>query len=274
MNPVQQINKSAYDSQNVKNNVLSINLRVDGLSFVILEASNIVKAEYYEWQNRDWGNAIQKFTEIIQKHSELKKAFKKVYIFISSQQSTLIPNSFYSENKNTTVLETLLGINKNTFRPYSQQLKNADITLIYPLDLEIEKLINTYFPKAIINHESASFIDEAIKTASVKEKLYLNIGHQSFELIATKYSKLIAHNYFDYTTVDEFMFFLLSFVKQNNIPLKNLQLCISGSINMDSKIGKNLEKYFPVINKMSVSPAIDKEQIFAKLKNYTLVANS
>lgn len=274
MNPVQQINKPNNDFQNVKDKILSINLRIDGLSFVILEANSIIKAEYYEWQTKNWDYAVTQFNEVFSRHDFFKKDFKKTFIILKSKECTLIPKSLFDKTKAGTILETLYGFEKKDFLPYALSLKKADIVMAYALNTKLESLIKTIFPKAILLHQSALFIDESLDNTNIKNKLYLDISNQSFEVIGIKQAQIIAHNHFEYTSVDEFMFFLLSFVKQNNLSLNTLLLYISGMIAMESKIGKNLEKYFQNIEHLSKSTANNKEAMFEELKKYTLIANS
>lgn len=274
MNPVQQITKSGYDFQNVKDNILSINLMIDGLSFVIIDGEIIVKAETYKWQKKDWSYALEQFKAIFLKQLLLKNSYKKTFVFIKNQESTLIPNDLYSESNNNLILETLLGLEKESFISISNKLTNAEIILLFALSKELGKLINSTFPTATIIHQSSIFIDEAIKNSIKNEKLYLNIGQQSFEVVALKNSKITAHNYFNFTTVDEFMFFLLSFVKQNYLSLEKLQLCIGGKITMDSRIGVNLKKYFLNIEQVKTTISNEKDVVFEQLKNYTIIANS
>jgi len=271
LNPVHKISKSGYDSQNVKSKLLSINLRIDGLSFVIMDADIILYAEYYEWQNNGWKHAGEQFKIIFSQNSVLLREFKKTFIILNSKESTLVPIKFYDRSKEVIIIKTLLGI--EDFDTYSHNLKNAEVVLISALRTNLNQLIKNTFPKAEMLNYSSLFIDEAIKLSVSKQILLLNIGQQSFEVVSTNFGKINSHNYFDFTTSDEFMFFLLSFVKQNNIAIEKIHLLLSGKIAMDSKIGKSLKKYFPVIEQMQTTDN-DKEGAFVELKKYTLIANS
>ena len=272
MNPIHKISNSNYDSQNVKSKILSINLRVDGLSFVIMESDSIMIAECYEWQSKDWEYATQQYKEVFFNNSIFKKEFKRVIIILNTVENTLIPIKFHDKSKETIVLKTLLGI--DNFGTFSFKLKNEDAILLTAINNSLNELIHNVFPEFDLISYSSFFIDEAINYSEKKDTVMLNIAQQSFEIINTKSKKIIAHNYFDFTTADEFMFFVLSVIKQNNIDIENIQLLLSGKISMDSKIGKSLEKYFPTIKQLQKVSANDKEAAFKELKKYTLIANS
>ena len=272
MNPIHKIINSSYDSQNVKSKILSINLRIDGLSFVIMESEIIFKAECYEWQSKGWEYATEQIKLIFEKNTVFQSEFKKTIIILKTKESTLVPSKFYDKNKEAVLLKTLLGI--DNFDTYSHNLKNAEAVLVSAVHPRLKSLIKESFPKVEIFNYSTIFIDKAIKLSTKKETLLLDVGQQSFEIAATRSGKIISHNYFDFITVDEFMFFLLSFVKQNNIDLERVQLLISGKIALESNIGKSLKKYFHNIEQMLSDSKNDKEEAFAELKNYTLIANS
>jgi len=272
LNPIHKIINSSYDSQNVKSKILSINLRIDGLSFIILESEIIFKAECYEWQSKGWEYATEQFSLIFENNKVFQSEFKKSIIILKTKESTLLPSKFFDKNKEEIILKTLLGIDK--FDTYSHNLKNAEAVLVSAVHTRLKSLIKERFPKAEIFNYSSIFIDEAIKLSIKKETLLLDIGQQSFEIVSTKFGRIVSHNYFDFITVDEFMFFLLSFVKQNKIDLEKTQLLISGKIALESSIGKSLKKYFHNIEQMQSDSKNDKEEAFAELKNYTLIANS
>ena len=75
----------------------------------------------------------------------------------------------------------------------------------------------------------------------------MNINNNSFEIIASKSSNLLAFNNFTYKTLDEFMFFVLSFVKQNNFDTNTVKLILNEPLLMTSKIALQLKQYFPNI---------------------------
>jgi len=272
LNPIHKIINSSYDSQNVKSKILSINLRIDGLSFVIMESDIIFKAEYYEWQSKGWKYATEQFHLIFENNTVFQSEFKKSIIILKTKESTLVPSKFFVKDKEADLLKTLLGI--DNFDTSSHNLKNAEAVLVSAVYPELNSLIKERFPKSELFNYSSIFIDKAVKLSIKKEILLLDVGQQSFEIVFAKFGKIISHNYFDFITVDEFMFFLLSFVKQNNINLERIQLVISGKISLESSIGKSLKKYFHSIEQMQSDSKNDKDGAFAELKNYTLIANS
>ncbi len=236
-----------------------------------MDSTNIVNAEYYEWQPKNWKYATEQFKAIFSNNITFKNNFKRVVIIIKTIENTIIPIKFYNENENSRVLKTLFEI--NDFTTFSHKFKNEDAILISAIDISLNKLISENFPKSDIYCQSLLSIDKAISNSNNKSTLVVDIGQHSFEIFAVKLNKIVAHNYFEYGSADEFMFFILSFIKQNSIDQNKYQLLLGGQISMDSKIGKNLRKYFPTIEYMYNNSTTDKLTIFENLKRLTLFAN-
>lgn len=269
MNPVQKIENTQINSDN-KQNILSINVRIDGLSFIVLNNNIITFAEAYEWQAKDWSFAAIKIDEIIKEQGILIKSYKRTYCFFQNTDTCLIPKAFHIISENKKALETYLG--KSGLDVFSKEITNIGIYLVFGVDAAISKLLKSKFPQAEFLHNSSFNIDIALSNTIEKQFVKIEINKQGFEVIAILNKKLVAHNYFQFQTVDEFMFLLLSFVKQNNFDTEKLTLKVAGKLLMNSKIGTKLAKYFKNIELEKI--AATKEAAFEILKKYTLLANN
>jgi len=269
LNPVQKIENTQINSDN-KQNILSINVRIDGLSFIVLNNNIVTFAEAYEWQAKDWSLAATKIDEIIKEQAILSSSYKRTLCFFHNTDTCLIPKAFHIERENKKALETYLG--KNGLEVFSKELTKAAICLVFGVDTGISKLIKSKFPQSEFLHNSSFSIDKALSKSIENQIVKIEINKQGFEVIGILDKKLVAHNYFQFQTVDEFMFLLLSFVKQNNFDTEKLTLKVAGKLLMNSKIGVKLDKYF---KKIEIEKIVEtKESAFETLKKYTLLANN
>ena len=271
MNPIVQIKNIGIDENNALNYILSINLRIDGLSFIITEGEQIAKAECYEWQAKDWASTYNHFTQIHNQSSLLMLQFSKTLIFVQSKESSLVPSEFFDKDKVDFLLETYLGTKQ--FVGHYQKLKYTDAFLVFGVDRNLKKSIVNLFPKAELYHHSAFLIDQLLQSGKTNA-LAIHIGTQSFEIAAICNGQLVGHNNFEFQNIDEFMFFLLSFVTQNGLDPKTSELIIGGKLMMDSKIGMKLSAFFPQINSSRSKSSDPKLTAFDNLIKSTLLANS
>lgn len=269
LDPIQKIENNQISTDN-KENILSINIDIDGLSFIVFNEKTIFIAEKYQWQAKDWSFAATKIIDIFAKNFIFSKTYKKTLCFFQNRDTCLIPNAFYLPSENKNALETYLG--KKDLAVFSSKLSKFQIHLLFAVDNEISKFLKSKLPQVEFLHNSAFNIDNAYRNSLENQIIKLDIYKQYFEVIGLSNRKLIAHNYFEFQTVDEFMFLLLSFVKNNNFDTEELILKVSGELMMNSKIGIKLNKYFKNIKFEVITNS--KEALFETLKKYTLLANN
>lgn len=271
MSPNQKISLAEFDLHQSEKYVLSINLKIDGLSFIIIDDQKILFAESYIWQAKNWDFATEQFSEIFKSQEFFNARYSKVTAIVKHSDSTLIPNVYFDKSKQQSALEAYLG--RKDFTAYAHALKHEKAMLVFAINLNLEKLLKSCFNSIEIRHQSALLIDEELERAQHDAIIALHISPLSFEVIGIRAKRLLAHNNFLFQSVEEFMFLLLSFVQQNNFKTESLQLNISGNIMMDSKIGQNLKRFFPNIVQDKSSES-NKDAVFNELKNLTLLANS
>lgn len=269
MNPIYKIENTQLVAGN-KENILSINVRIDGFSFIVSNGGNIIKGEAYEWQAKDWSLTNTKIAEIINSVAVFNNSFSQVICVLHSSDNCLIPNEFYSKRDEKLALETYLG--KNNLEVFSYKLKAIPAYLLFGMDKALFNLISKKFSNILALSSSAFNIDIALKEVDKNPTIKLEIVKQEFEVIALSESKLIAHNFFQFQTANEFMFLLLSFVQQNGFNPETVLLKVKGKLLKDSKIGLKLDKYFKNIE---LEKTIEnKEAAFTTLLNYTQLANN
>jgi hypothetical protein len=269
LNPIYKIENTQLVADN-KENTLSINVRIDGFSFIVSNSGNIIKGEAYEWQAKDWSLTNTKIAEILNSVTVFNNSFARVVCIFNGADNCLIPNEFYSKRDEKSALETYLG--KNNFEVFSSKLKAMPAHLVFGIEKTLFSLISKKFSNVIALSSSALNIDTALKEVDKRPTIKLKIVKQEFEVIALSDGKLIAHNFFQFQTADEFMFLLLSFVQQNSFNPETVHLKVKGKLLRDSKIGLKLDKYFKNIE---LEKTIDnKEAAFTTLLNYTQLANN
>lgn len=271
INPKYKILNKELTSVNASQYRMSINVKIDGLSLLIIDDENIINAFNYQWQTNSWDQALENISEIINNSNFIQYNFKASYIFIDSQESMMIPKDFYSITKQQTLLETYIG-NKD-FTAYSQKLNNTDSYLVFGVYNKLSNYLRKQLPRAKFYHNTAMNIENTLANNKFSSILSMNINSHSFEIIASKNSDLLAYNTFNYKTLDEFMFFVLSFVKQNNFDTNTVKLILNEPLLMTSSIALQLKKYFSKFVEYK-SNRIKNEVVFDTLIKNTISANN
>ena len=261
MNPIQKISHAEVEKSAIEKYTLSINLRIDGLSFLIQnqEGKNI-HMEAFEWLNvKDWGKSIANLSKLLKEHELLSLTYVKPVIYIQSTDCMLVPEKFFLKTKMDKLYHQYFAI--NTHKVYSSKL--LDFNLLFGIDERIAKIITSKWKDARWSHLSYSFIEKSLKQCKQGQEIVLKFENGYFEVLASNNQKLEAHNYFSFSGSEEFLFNLLSFSKQIGFDVSTMKLSICGKIVPSSPLHLLLEKYIP--NVVFLQTKLDKESVFQEL---------
>jgi hypothetical protein len=272
LNPVHKIDKISIDSTNAIKYALSISLRINGFCFIICDNKKVVKAANYIWQAKGNFFANTNVQSIISSENLLKNKYKSIAIFFENEYTTLIPSEYYSAINQQSALDIYLG--NKSFVANAQKLKKEEAYLVFGIEKTLLNTLKKQFFGAKYYHHSAFAINNALDNKATTPIISLRIGQNSFEIIASDKGKLLAHNNFDFKTIDEFLFLLLSFVKQQGFDISEIELNITGQLLMTSEIGKKLKLYFANIKEANPLQLSKEEAPFSNIINNSLSANN
>ncbi len=204
--------------------------------------------EYFEWLNvSDWNKTIANISSLITNHDLLKRNFPKVQVFIQSPHTFIIPTELFSEKHIGSLYEQYLGINQHSVQFVSLSIEHTKPVLVYGIDKKVAQILNTKW-NVQWSHISKYFIENSLKSNTRTEQVYLNFRTNYFEVTAINNGKLEAHNYFEFSSSEEFIFNLLSFIRQIGFDIESLNLSVSGKVLKTSALYKLMEKYIPNVN--------------------------
>jgi len=243
LNATQKISIVEVEQSTPEKYILSINLRIDGLSFLIQNHKHeIVHMEYFEWLNViDWGKTIVNTTSLIKNHDLLSLTFPKVKVFIQSPDNFLLPHNLYNEKGVVEIYNQYLGI--STHEVFNSKYNDSSF-LIFGVHQDLVQTLNTKW-NCSWDHCSKFYLSQSFSSASNGQELFLKFHQNYFEIIAFNSKVLEAHNYFNYSSADEFIFNLLSFTKQIGMDVSSLKIHLSGKIIKTSNLFELVNKYYP-----------------------------
>lgn len=175
----------------------------------------------------------------------LKSNFAKTKISLTTQKFTFVPTQLFHESATENFIK-YIGATENE-EICTQQLIGEGITMIYALPkLQLDK-IGSYFPNAQIYPQIAPFfkgISFAFSQISTSQ-LFINFRDGLAEVIIFNHHKFQFYNIFEFQNEDELMYFVLLSAQENNIKPASATLKLSGSVETEDEIFKQLLKHFP-----------------------------
>jgi hypothetical protein len=179
--------------------------------------------------------------EIFNDQPLLNKSYKKTFIFYTFAESVLIPAELYSPGDNDGVLNTLYGdLYKGTVA--MDVLADAKIYNVYRIPMPIHQAIVAQFSSVSFAHHYSLLIKQGF---SDDDRFKVIFYQDNFVVVLAKGGELQLINSYGYQTATDVIYHLKNISEQSNII--NPALSLSGMIQKDSDLHKEIHHYFPQI---------------------------
>jgi len=236
----QLFNISTNNEAEIIQPVLAIRIGEHHFSFAITNAtaSQLYQLVYYSSDEINTGL----LNEIFSAHAELNNSFFQVLICYDYANSIIVPSIHYNFNNAGLLLSTIHGNAVNN-RIVSESVAGWQIHNVYAIPEEVHEWINRKFPSGKTGHNYSLGIRN-IKDADVPGYISLDILTNELCVVASKENKLLLAQSFSYSTPADVVFYLLKVCQQFNLSQQDVKLFISGLIEKDSALYKELHQYF------------------------------
>ena len=235
------------DNKLKENYILTIQYSLDGLSFVIFdnEEQKFLCLKHYHISqkeiNSDTINVTTFLEELQEKENWKLSDFKETILLIDNNYNTFVPMEFVTPESNVGFLK-LLNIS-NEGKTLTDNISSYEISNIYPVTKDIENINDG---RIKIRHTSSILTESLIKEFSERNpeiRAFVNVKNNSYELIVINDSNLIFHNYFNFNTKEDFIYFILFTFEQLKIDNESIPLYFMGFIEEKSPIIELCSRY-------------------------------
>ncbi len=226
----------------------------EGFSYLIkdCETNTFIALAVYHFSTIIPGNHISLLQKIFEGQELLSEDFKKVDIIYSFPESVLLPFSLYNSRNNAEVLNMIHGDFSENDVILTDVLLENKVYNCYRMPAEISREVSNKFPSGIALHQY-SFLMKNLSAGS--NKLSVIFYPQKIVLTVEKDGKLLLINSFHYKTAEDVSYTLLNVCRQFEI--ENMPLEVSGLIEKDSALYKEIYKYFDPVSFTSLPEGIN-----------------
>ena len=233
----------SLNSKNTDNYIMTIQYSLDGLSFVIFDTveNKFLALKHYHYSEKNI-SLESLILELQEREGWNINDFKSVKILIDNNLNTLIPKEFYQKELEKDYLR-LLNINSDS-QIGSDSLSNGIIN-VYPIHSEIDNIMKMS-DKIKILHSSSIKIESLVKEFSERiqgTRAFVNVKNNTYELTIMDDTKLLFHNYFNFNTKEDFLYFILFTFEQLKIDNETVALYFMGMIEEKSVIVELCSRY-------------------------------
>lgn len=268
-----QIQKNFFEIKEKTNqeSVLIINISEHSFELVTFsdESYSPVKLAELVFKDpfRDQIEMSDFFGQFIEEFELKSKNYKTININWLNKHFTMVPSSFYVEEKAKEVLEFNVGAVENELVFTNDVL--GDIKLIYSIPTELKNAIDKLFPHHNLKHFGFSSIQLFLTHFQLKNTdVFLNVHEQQIELLIKKDKKLLLYNVFNAKSDEDVLYYLLFSIEQFNLNPLTLKLAFSGNRATDDELFKAIKKYLKYAEVVVSDKIIKRKDVFETLPHH------
>ncbi len=248
---------------------LSIQLRLDGFSFCVLEKYS---EKYLDIQNFEMDahtNTPQKQLDfIVDKFKEypiLTKGHQTLAITHTNKLTTLVPKPLFSKENLSDYLQYNLKVLENDFITYDE-IQNSEMINVYIPFVHINNFLFEQFGSFEYKHSSTVLIELLLAKYknSTNIDFFVNVEYDFFQIIILKEKKLLFFNSFSFKTKEDFIYYILFTAEQLQLNPEDFKLIFLGAIEKESELYDIVYKYVRNIAFLEIDTTIDKSLNISK----------
>ena len=240
-----------------KNLFLSIQVGLSGLSFLVLDMFSeiivdVIVENFSKQQTLD--QLLKAVKTAFNRKDSLQQSFSKVQIIHDNEMQTLVPSAIFEEAHLSDYLKYNTKIFKNDFITYDV-IQNKDAMLVYIPFVNINNYIFERFGSFEYKHSATVLIDKIlqIEKNNNQKKLYINIQHTHFELIALNQNSFQLFNRFEYQTREDFIYYILFTAEQLDFNPENFKCILMGDVENNDELFNIAYKYIRNVSLLPIS---------------------
>ncbi len=232
-----QTNSNIDKSQN---NILSIQVSLNGLSFCILNTESNSVTHYSNIKFDKTLNPVEALLQLkdyLGTNKVLQQDFANVHLIHENELSTLVPKSLFDEDNLADYLKFNAKILSNDYITHDE-LKQGDIVNVYVPYVNINNYLYDAFGDFEFNHFSTLLLNAIFSIHKGKEEttMYASISETHFEIVVVKGNSLILYNTFEYQTKEDFIYYILFASEQLELNPEEFPLVLVGNISENNEL--------------------------------------
>ena len=198
-------------------------------------SKELLQFGYYSMDN---GENISTLFDL---HAELKEPFFQTVVAYDTDEAQLIPSSYYKYQEAKLHLDTVYGICPNRII-VTEDLPDKKMHTLYRVSADAHDLLNKRFISGKFWHLNSIYLNNLQDNPD--DAILINFKPAGFSILVFKNGILQLTNTFYYDTPEDVLYYLLKICQQCGLSQQSTKIILSGLIEKDSAIYRELFKYF------------------------------
>src|SRR5436190_2927932 len=226
--------------------------------FAIIDYANqmMVQLGYYTADEKDNANILQM---VLDRTDELKQSFRQTIIGYYFPESLLIPSKFYRLEETQSLLQGMYEKAENLV--VSESIAEWNMYNSYYVPAPMHELLSRRFSTGNFWHMHSVILKNDIGDYD-RGKLFVDFKTDSFSVVALANNSLLLAQIFYYSKAEDVLYWLLKTCEQHSLSQNAAEIILSGLIDRQSAVFKELYQYCLNIQFASVENDIQMSGAF------------
>lgn len=255
--------QTSNNSSQIIHKRLSVQVSLFGLSFLVTDAHTGAPL-FFEDKKQELAQTPESLLHHLQR--SLKgpldpSGFDEVTVLYANNEYTVVPASLFDETKASDYLKFNNRMLSNDFVAFDQ-LSKSDLCVVYIPLVNINNYLFDTFGSFKYFHSVTVLLDKLQSHSSLKDEsqVQIHILENHFDLIAWRKDRLLMCNSFNFTTPEDFIYYVLFSFEQLSLDPDQVAVTLMGAIDEDDEIYHMAYRYIRNISflkKEAHYPALD-----------------
>ena len=214
-------------------NHLAIQVAIDGIHCVILRNGIPTSSSNLLFESSNDALIKDQLSKEFESNSIYEADFDEITLSWSSDKTTLVPNSIFSESSPQAIFELCYG--KNDADVDYNRISELSVVNVYEIPEWIKRFFVIKFPRISIQHEGSMLLRKVLNENAFKLKCSIVIYKSHFQLIISKHNELTFYSNFDYQAAEDIIYHVMFVLQQKEL------LSEQGSFELISALGATKE---------------------------------
>ncbi len=272
----EEVKNNVADNAAQEFNKLSIQVSLSGLSFCVLDtiSNSILDSGKLVFEKERSPYGLQKgLVTLFEKHHLAKRIFSEIVVVHRNKLFSLVPKSLFNADEMANYLKFNTKIFANDHIDYDE-VESYDMINVYVPFVNINNYIYELFGEFTFKHNGTVMIASLLSGHKTTKdpSCYVFIADQQMDVTVISQKKLLLYNSFDFTTKEDFIYYLLFTLEQLQLDTETVKLKLFGEIeegdviyNICHQYVKHISIFVPSVS--SLPMGMGKESIdFTVLK--------
>lgn len=250
---------------------LSIQISLNGLSFCMLDTvtTKVISSEHILFHKELTPyQVLEELKQLVKKNNIQKTAFSEVVVIHRNNLFSLVPKPLFQADELPNYLKFNAKILANDHIAYDE-IEGHELMNVYVPFVNINNYLYDLFGEFIYKHHGTVMVQSLLSEQGSGESpiCYAHLSEQQLDITVVADQKLQLFNNFDYSTQEDFLYYLLFTLEQLKLNPETVRLRLFGQVEENDAIYKLCYGYikhvaiFTPTNNAELLATLDHESI-------------